>query len=174
MHRGAQTGKIAVDLILAIVLLVAVWDAWPLPDQARFMPIFIAGVTLVFLAISIVIEASPTAARYLSPSTPRSDATSTEQAEQPAEWSVALRVIAYVALFWSLIFFFGFYAVPPVLVTLYLIFEGNVGPLVAIPCALLASALTLLGLDMLGVAPWIGAGPELIEDYVGGAVMPLF
>lgn len=174
MQAERQTGRLVIDILIAVLMIVAIVDASSLPDQARFMPTVVAGATLVFLAVGIIMEAFPATRRYLTAKTPRSDPRVTQQAEEPAEWSAALKVISLIVSFWALVFFFGFYLVPPILVTAYLIFEGEVRPLVAVFCAVLATALTLVGLDILGVQPWIGAGPELVENYVGGAVMPLF
>ena len=174
MQQERQPGRLALDIIIAAILVVAIFDASSLPAQARYVPIVVASVTLVFLVIGIVTEAFPATRRYLTPKTPRSDPRVTQQAEAPAEWSAALKVITYILTFWVLIFFFGFYVVPPILVAAYLVTDGGVRPLVAICCALAATALTLFGMDVLGVQPWVGSGPELVEGYVGGGVMPLF
>lgn len=174
MKAERQTGRLVLDALLAALMVVAIVDARSLPDQARFMPTFIAGMTLLFLAFGIVMEAFPATRRYLTAKTPRSDPRVTQQAEEPAEWSAALKVITLIVTFWALVFFFGFYLVPPILVAAYLVYEGDVRPLVAIGCAVAATLLTLFGLDILGVQPWIGAGPEILEGYIGGAVMPLF
>lgn len=169
-----QIGKVVLDAVLGLIVLAAILDAQDLPAQARQMPTVVGIATLVFLALGIASELFPRHTRFLRPRTPRSDKTNAAQAEQPAEWSAALRVMSYVLLFWTLIFFFGMYAVPPVLVAMYLVFEGGVRAIIAIPLALLATGLTLLGLDILGVQPWLGAGPTLVDGYIGGAVMPLF
>lgn len=174
MQQERQPGRLAVDIVIAAILVVAIVDASSLPAQARYVPTVVAGVTLVFLVIGIITEAFPSTRRYLTARTPRSDPRVTRQAEPPAEWSAALKVMTFILTFWVLIFFFGLYIVPPVLVTAYLVTDGGVRPLVAICCALAATALTLFGMDVLGVQPWIGSGPELVEGYVGGAVMPLF
>ncbi|WP_172294783.1 tripartite tricarboxylate transporter TctB family protein [Pseudoruegeria sp. HB172150] len=173
-EQRPEIGKVIVDAVLAVIILVAVVDAQGLPQQARMMPTVVGIATLVFLTLGIAAELFPKHAEFLKPRTPRSDDRNQMQAEQPAEWGAALRVISYVLLFWVLIFFFGFYVVPPVLVALYLGFEGGVRWRFAIPLAILATLLTLAGLAVLRVQPWIGAGPELIDGYVGGAVMPLF
>lgn len=169
-----ETGKVVVDLTLGAIIVFTIVEASDLPQQARQMPTVVGIATLVFLALGVLNEVFPKYTAFLRPRTPRSDETSTLQAEQPADWSTALRVITYLLLFWVLVFFFGLYLVPPVLVTLYLVFEARVRPLIATVLALAATALTMLGLSVLGVQPWIGAGPEVIDGYVGGAVMPLF
>lgn len=172
--KQIQTGRAATDAVLAIVVILALVDIQSVTPNARFVPSLVCWFTLALLMLSIVVELVPAAARILTPPTPRSDETSTRHAEQPADWPAVLRVITMIVTFWVLVFFFGFYVVPPVLVTLYLSLEARVSPVWAALSALIATGLTLAGMAILGVSVWKGAAPALLKGYIGGEVMPLF
>jgi hypothetical protein len=172
--NGSGKGRLVVDGVIAVVIVLALIDMQSIPEKARFMPQLVAWATLALVVLPIALHLFPALQRWAAFATPRSDDISSQQAEPPGEWPRALLVITYILAFWLLVFLFGFYLVPPVAITLYLVTEGKVRIHRAVLAALIATALMLFGMDVLGVGVWTGAGPELIRGYVGGEVMPLF
>lgn len=92
--------------------------------------------------------------------------------EGNARWPAVLRVMGYAVGFLLLAFLFGFFVVPPVFLALFLIVEAEVRPLPAIVAAVVATALLDGGMMLVHVEVWAGIIPEVIEGYLGGAIMP--
>lgn len=92
--------------------------------------------------------------------------------ETPAPWPAVLRVMGWIVGFLVLFFWFGFFVVPPIFIAAYLVVEAKVAARKAVPVALLVCGSLYGGLSFLMVELWTGAVPEIITDYVGGAIIP--
>ncbi len=66
----------------------------------------------------------------------------------------------------------GFPVVTPIYVTLYLVLEARVRFIWAALIGVFVTALIVTGMTMLHVEVWAGIGPEIIPDFVGGAILP--
>ena len=66
----------------------------------------------------------------------------------------------------------GFFLVTPIFISLYLILDAKARPVAAISVAVVLSFLLIVALVNLHVDLWIGIAPEIIPDYIGGAIPP--
>ena len=80
--------------------------------------------------------------------------------------------MAYAVGFLLLSFVVGLFVAPPVFVATYLIFEAKMRPWVAILVGIVITALLDTGMILVHVDVWPGAIPEIVEGYLGGAIVP--
>ena len=74
--------------------------------------------------------------------------------------------------FWTLIFLFGLYLVPPLFIVQFLVVEAGMRWRHAVLSTLIACAFLFAGLHLLKIDLWVGVVPEIVPGIVGGAVMP--
>jgi hypothetical protein len=87
-------------------------------------------------------------------------------------WPSVFRVLAYIVGFWTLVFLFGLYLVPPLFIVLFLVVEAGVRLRQAVVSTLIACAFLFAGLHLLKIDLWVGVVREIVPGIVGGAVMP--
>jgi hypothetical protein len=93
-------------------------------------------------------------------------------ADEGASWPAVLRSMAYAVGFLAFVFLVGFPIVTPTFIALYLIVEARVPPVWAVLVALATSVGLVVGMLLLHVEVWAGIGPEIIEGFIGGSIMP--
>ena len=87
-------------------------------------------------------------------------------------WPPVLKSMGYALGFLILSFFVGFFVAPPIFVAAYLIFEAKVRPLPAVLVGVVITALLDISMLLVHVDVWPGAIPEILEGYLGGAIIP--
>jgi hypothetical protein len=92
--------------------------------------------------------------------------------DEDAPWPAVLRSMAYAVGFMVFVFLLGFPVVTPTFIALYLIVEARVPPVWGVLVALATSVGLVVGMLFLNVEVWAGIGPEIVEDFIGGAIMP--
>ena len=90
-----------------------------------------------------------------------------------AEIADVLGVMGYAVGYLAGVYLVGFFLVTPIFISLYLILDAKARPVAAISVAVVLSFLLIVALVNLHVDLWIGVAPEIIPDYVGGAIPPL-
>lgn len=153
------------EVVLALVLIGALVEMRDFRAGARFIPLLFAWITLGLIGLDLlrqVVQAR------------RGDRQTADRPPSIAAPAEALRVIAYVAVFWWLVLMFGFNGVPAVLIAAYLVVEARVRWPVALGAAAFGNLAILWGMASLGVRIWTGAGPELWPDLIGGESWPMF
>lgn len=173
MKRLLHNPSLWLDVIIAAILLVALWEMRDFNANARFIPTVFAWITLGLIAVDILRQ-------IITSSLPQREKGAPEAAAQqymstdPTHVSDALRVISYVAAFWLLVLLFGFIGVPALLIWTYLMVEARVRWHLGFLAAVLGNAAVLWGMSALGVRIWRGAGPEVLPGIVGGEQWPVF
>ena len=153
------------EIVMALVLIGALVEMQDFRAGARFIPLLFAWITLGLIGLDLL--------RQLVQARQRDRGTSARppSTAAPAE---ALRVIAYVAIFWLFVLMFGFYGGPALLIAAYLLVEANVRWPAALGAAVFGNLAILWGMGSLGVRIWTGAGPELWPGLIGGESWPMF
>jgi hypothetical protein len=173
-------GSVVFTLALVVFVVVILVATLNFPPLLRYTPFIAGGLTLAFLAILLAGAVNP---RILSwTETALQDMWGggagghkmEEVAEGPSPWPSVLRVMAYVVGYLLGVYFLGFFLVTPAFTALYLILDAKAKPLVAICISVGLSALLILALLELNVDLWIGVAPEILPDYIGGAIVPQF
>ncbi len=173
-------GAIVFALALAVFVIVILIATLNFPQQLRYTPFIAGGLTLVFLAVLLAGAINP---RVLSwTETALQDMWGggagghkmEEVVEGPSPWPSVLRVMAYAVGYLLGVYFLGFFLMTPIFTALYLILDARVRPVTAICISMALSALLILALVELNVDLWIGVAPEILPDYIGGAIIPQF
>ncbi len=164
---------------LFVALLVTV--ARGFPDLLQFTPNLAGYGTLAMIAILIVGNFYPGILRWTE--TTLQDlwgggktgggATAGDDApEGETPWPDVVRAIAYALGFLIFVFLFGFPAITPIYVTLYLVKEAQVRFVWAALVGVFVTGLIVTGMVLLYVEVWAGIIPEIIPGYVGGLILP--
>jgi hypothetical protein len=171
-------GAFVFTVALTAFVLLMLYATLSFPPQLRYTPFIAGGLTLFLLGVLLTGWFNP---RILSwTETALQDlwgggGTKIEEAaEAPSPWPSVLRVMAYAAGFLLAVYWIGFFAVTPLFIMAYLLFDAKARPPVAIAVALLLSAALLAVLVHLNVELWPGRMPEIVPDYIGGATEPQF
>jgi len=93
-------------------------------------------------------------------------------AEDAPPWPAVIRSIFYALGFLVLSFLLGFFVGPPIFLATYLIVEAKARPVPAILAGVIATAALDTGMIMVHVEVWAGIVPEIVEGYIGGAILP--
>jgi hypothetical protein len=158
-----------------IAMLVATLEYPPL---LRYTPYITGGLTLLFLCVLLAGRVNPRILTWTEAALQDmwgggADGQKLEQmAEPPSSWPAVLRVMGYAVAYLLAVYLVGFFLVTPVFISLYLIADAKVRPAAAISVAAVLSFLLIVALVNLHVDLWIGVAPEIIPDYVGGAIPP--
>jgi len=168
----------ALALVACIVAMLAA--TLEFPPLLRYTPFITGGLTLLFLLILVAGRFSPRVLTWTE--TALQDmwgggghAQRIEEAvEAPSPWPSVLRVMAYAVGFLLAVYWLGFFLVTPLFIALYLILDAKARPGVAIAVAAGLSGLLILALLHLNVDLWEGRVPEIVPDYLGGAIEPQF
>lgn len=161
------------DIVIAAILVVALFEMRDFGAGARFIPALFAWITLGLVALDILRQVLTQSARARRQNgNPVAKLRQRPPAAAPLRDS--LRVIAYVAFFWVMVLLFGFNGIPALLIWAYLTVEARVNWHVGLFAAIFGNFGILWGMSLLGVRVWKGAGPEIWPDVIGGATWPLF
>lgn len=174
-------GEIVFALALVafiVTMLVATLD---FPPLLRYTPFITGGLTLVFLAVLLAGNVDPrilawteTALQDMWGGGADSQRIAAETVETPSPWPSVLRVMAYAVGYLLAVYFLGFFLITPLFLALYLTLDAGVRPMTAIIVAGAISFLMIVALLNLNVDLWTGVAPEIIPDYIGGAIRPQF
>jgi len=168
-------GTFVADLVLAVLVFLVILETATLPDEVQLVPALIARITFVLLLLALAGHFFPAINRWTEATLEDLFASRPGgAAEKDASVATIFRMMVYAAGYWLLVLYLGMYVVPPVLITLYLVFEARVRVHWAALSAVLATAILIVGMKLLLVDVWLGAASEIVPGYVGGAVMPTF
>ena len=180
--KSRFNGAFIWTVLLGLFVLLMVYTARDFPDLLQFTPNLAGYGTLAMIAILIIGNFYPGILRWTETTlqdlwgggkTDDDAAESEEDApERETPWSDVVRAICYALGFLISVFTLGFPVVTPVYVTLYLVVEARVRFIWAALVGLFVTALIVTGMTMLHVEVWAGIGPEIIPDFVGGAILP--
>jgi hypothetical protein len=185
--KANATGTFVWVAIMAVAVIAMLVEAASLPPTLREVPDLLGWAVLVLFALLLVGEVYPVATAWMD--TPLeelweggdadkvgpgdvSGASSHNKARDAVPWPSVLRVLAYIVGFWTLIFLFGLYLVPPLFIVLFLVVEAGVRLRHAVVSTLIACAFLFAGLHFLKIDLWVGVVPEIVPGMVGGAIMP--
>jgi hypothetical protein len=168
-------------VVLGLFVLLLVLVARGFPDLLQFTPNLAGYGTLAMIAILLAGHFYPGILRWTETTLQDlwgggetgGDAEPADTApEREAPWSDILRAMGYAVGFLAFVFVAGFPVVTPIYVTLYLVVEARVRFIWAALVGVFVTALIVTGMTMLHVEIWAGIGPEIIPDFVGGAILP--
>ena len=171
-------GTLVSSALLCLFVANLLWVASQYPRDVRLVPMVIGIPTLFLFFILLLGEFYPTLMSWMESTLQDlwgGKAAGADVEVAPSEmtpWSSVIRVMAWGTGFFVLVFFLGYFVVPPFFVAAFLVKEAEVRPLNAIfislgLCIALFGGLTLLRIDL-----WVGAIPEIIPGYLGGGIIP--
>lgn len=173
-------GAFVFSLCLGVFVLACLIDATNYPASLR-VAIYLAGYTTLGLIILLlagtfrpeILRWSETTLQDLWGSgDARDEEAAATVSEGPPPWPAVLRSMSYAVGFLLLAFVLGLFVAPPVFLATYLIVEAKMRPLPAILAGLVTTALLDTGMVMVHVDVWPGIIPEIVEGYLGGAILP--
>ncbi len=174
--KSRLNGAFIWTVLLGLFVLLLVYVARGFPDLLRFTPNLAGYGTLAMIAILIVGNFYPKILRWTETTLQdlwgggKTDEDATPEKVVP--WPDVIRAIGYALGFLVSVFLFGFPAVTPVYVTLYLVVEAQVRFVWAALVGVFVTTLIVTGMVVLHVEVWAGIIPEFIPDYVGGSILP--
>jgi hypothetical protein len=175
--------KLSGDLIftLALIALLAVmmYATLSFPLQLRYTPFITGGLTLGFLFVLVAGAINPRVLQWTETALQDlwgggADNKIEETVETPSPWPSVLRVMAYAVGYLLAVYWLGFFLVTPIFLFLYLVLDAKAKVKTAFLTSAILSALLLTALVYLNVDLWIGRMPEILPDYIGGAIEPQF
>ncbi len=181
------TGTFIWVAIMAVLVIVMLIDATSLPTNLRETPILLGSALLVLFALIMIGEAYPPAVAWLNTALTdlwkgaggdalgagkNADNAATPTTADAVPWPAVLRVLAYIVGFWTLVFVFGLYVVPPLLIAVFLVAEAGVKLRHAALSAIIACAVLYAGLHFLRIDLWPGVVTEIVPGIIGGAIVP--
>jgi len=171
-------GSLVWSLLLTLFVVVLLVTAQDFPEDVRLVP-FVIGIPTVLLFIILLIgEFYPPLMEWMESiledlwGGKRKGAAVESVSQEVTSWSSVFRVMAWTVAFFVLVFFLGFFLVPPVFIAAFLIMEAGVRPFRAIVASLITSIALDSGMFFLKVGLWMGAIPEIIPGFVGGSIIP--
>ncbi len=178
--KSRLNGSFIWTIVLGLFVAVLVIVAGGFPDSLQFAP-YVAGIGTLLLVLVLlagnfypeILRWTETTLQDLWGGGKAGDESEVESgADQEPPWPAILRSMSYAVGFLLAVFVFGFALVPPLFVTLYLVVEGGVRPLWALLAAVIVTVTLISGMAALHVEVWAGIIPEIIEGYLGGAIIP--
>jgi uncharacterized protein YqhQ len=175
--RGRWTGEQnwVTFIILFVILLILVGFRYP--HEVRMIP-FVVGFPTLFLLLLLWLGGlhSGFKVRVDTILGEQGDKKSAEKRGKGSEftgWTSVLIIMAWVLLFFLLVFVLGFALVCPIFITCFLIRKAGLKWPTAVLSALIA--IVLIYIFMEGVIQadlWCGAIPEIIPGIMGGSIIP--
>ncbi len=176
--RVRRKGSLVCSLTLSLFVVILLVAAWQYPREVQLVP-YVVGIPTLFLFMVLLIgEFYPTLMNWMESALEdlwggRTPGARVEAMSQDlASWFLVFRVMSWVVIFYVLVFFLGFFLVPPAFVAVFLIMEAEMRPSRAIAASLIASISLYGGMSFLKVELWSGAIPEIIPGLLGGAIIP--
>ncbi|MFQ5859035.1 MAG: hypothetical protein ACE5LU_25840 [Anaerolineae bacterium] len=172
-------GSFIFTLFLGLFVLICLIFARDLPDTLQIATNLAGYTTLALICVLLagtfhpeILHWTETALQDLWGASGRDEGVVNVVAEEAPPWPAVLRSIGYAVGFLLFSFLFGFFVGPPIFLATYLIAEAKVRPLWAILAGVIATAILDTGMMMVHVEVWAGIIPEILEGYLGGAIMP--
>ncbi len=176
--KSKLNGEFFFTLSLAIFVVVCLIDALDFYEKLQGA-VFITGLTtLLFLGLLLVGHFYPEILRWTETTLQDlwggggDEGAIDNLAEAPPPWPAIWKSMSYAVGFLILSFVFGFYLVPPIFLATYLIVEANAKPVWAIIAGVVATAILTTGMTLVHIEVWVGALPEIIPEFLGGAFIP--
>ena len=176
--KSKLNGEFFFTLSLAIFVVVCLIDALDFYEKLQGA-VFITGLTtLLFLGLLLVGHFYPAILRWTETTLQDlwggggDEGAIDNLAEAPPPWPAVWKSMAYAVGFLILSFVFGFYLVPPLFLATYLIVEANAKPVWSIIAGVVATAALTTGMTLVHIEVWVGALPEIIPEFLGGAFIP--
>ncbi len=176
--KSRLDGAFFFTLFLGIFVVVCLIDALDFHDKLQGA-VYITGLTtLFFIGLLLVGHFYPAILRWTETTLQDlwggggDDGAIDNLAEAPPPWPAVGKSMAYAVGFLILSFVFGFYLVPPLFLATYLIVEANAKPVWAIIAGIVATAALTTGMTLVHIEVWVGALPEIIPLFLGGAFIP--
>lgn len=172
-------GELVFVLALTAFLVAMLVATLGFPPLLRYTPFIAGGLTLLLLLLLL-------AGRIFPPVLFWTEAVLQDMwgggagqdrmeaaVERPSPWPSVLRVMGYAVGYLLAVYFVGFFVITPLFLALYLVLDGEVKPLPAIVVSAGLSFVMIVALRNLNVDLWSGVMPEIIPDFVGGAIPPV-
>ena len=176
--KSRLDGAFFFTLFLAIYVVVCLIDALDFHDKLQGA-VYITGLTtLFFIGLLLVGHFYPAILRWTETTLQDlwggggDEGAIDNLAEAPPPWPAVWKSMAYAVGFLILSFVFGFYLVPPIFLATYLIVEANAKPVWAIIAGIVMTAALTTGMKLVYIEVWVGALPEIIPQFLGGAFIP--
>lgn len=178
--RSRVDGELVFGLALMAFIVAMLIATLAFPPLLRYTPFITGGLTLAFLIVLLsgrffprVLTWTETALQDMWGGGAEGQKIE-EAAEVPSPWPPVLRVMAYAVGYLLAVYVLGFFLVTPLFLALYLVLDGAVKPVTAIAVSAGLSFLMIGALLNLNVDLWTGVAPEIVPDYIGGAIPPQF
>ena len=171
-------GEFVFTLALVVFIVAMLLATLAFPPLLRYTPYITGGLTLLFLFVLLAGRINPRILTWTETALQDmwgggADGQKMEElTEAPSPWPSVLRVMGYAVGYLLGVYLVGFFLVTPAFIALYLILDAKARPVVAISVAAVLSLLLIVALVNLNVDLWIGVAPEIIPDYIGGAIPP--
>ncbi len=169
-------GSFVFTLFLGVFVVVCLIDAASFPDSLQIATYIAGYTTLAMICLLLVGAFRPGILRWAETTLQDlwggGEGGGDAPAEQPPPWPAVLRSMGYALGFLLLAFLFGLFVAPPIFLATYLIVEARMRAPVAILAGVIATAVLDTLMTMVHVDVWPGIIPEIIEGYVGGAILP--
>ncbi len=173
-------GEFVFALALVAFIVTMLVATLEFPPLLRYTPYITGGLTLLFLCVLLAGRVYPRILTWTETALQDmwgggADGHKIEDmTDAPSPWPSVLRVMGYAIAYLLGVYLVGFFLVTPVFLALYLILDAKARPVVAISVAAVLSFVLMAALLRLHVDLWIGIAPEIIPDYIGGAIPPQF
>lgn len=171
-------GSLLFSLSLALFVAVLLVTAREYPEEVRLVPFVIGIPTLGLFIILLVGEFYPTLMHWMESALDDLWGSQTRgssvnaMSQELTSWSSVFRVIGWAVAFFVLVFFLGFFLVPPLFIAAFLVVEAKARASRAIAASLVACVALYGGMSFLRVYLWLGAIPEIIPGFLGGSIIP--
>jgi hypothetical protein len=177
--KSKLDGEFFFTLFLAIFVVGCLIDASDFHEKLQGAVFITGSTTLLFIGLLLVGHFYPEILRWTETTLQDlwgSGGTDTGAVDNLAEtsppWPAVWKSMAYAVGFLILSFLFGFYLVPPIFLATYLIVEAKVKPIWAITTGVVATAALTTGMTQVAIEVWVGAIPEILPQFLGGAFIP--
>jgi hypothetical protein len=178
--RFRINGEFVFTLALTAFIVAMLIATLAFPPLLRYTPFITGGLTLALLIVLLsggffprVLTWTETALQDMWGGGAESQKVE-EAVEVPSPWPSVLRVMGYAVGYLLAVYVLGFFLVTPLFLALYLILDAEARPVTAIAVSAGLSFLMIGALLNLNVDLWSGVAPEIVPDYIGGAIPPLF
>lgn len=173
-------GELIFILVLTGLVLAVLIATLGFPPLLRYTPFIAGGLTLALLLVLLAGRIFPPVLMWTETVLQDMWGGGADQGrieaavEAPSPWPSVLRVMAYAVGYLLAVYFIGFFVVTPLFLAVYLIFDAAVKPLPAVAVSAALSFLMIVALLNLNVDLWSGVMPEIVPDFIGGAIPPVF
>ena len=172
-------GAFVFALCLGAFILACVIDAAHYPEPLR-VAIYLGGFATLALIVLLlagtfrpeILRWSETTLQDLWGSGGKDEGAAETMSEKALPWPAVLKSMGYAVGFLLLTFVVGLFVAPPIFLATYLIVEARMKPVPAILAGLITTAVLDTGMVLVHVDVWPGIIPEIIEGYLGGAILP--